>query len=58
MLFRSDVAHNEISLIQTPAGNFTPFKGLSKMHDLHIGYNNLSLIRKDDFEGLDNLKVL
>ena len=57
-LFCSDVAHNEISLVETSGGNRRPFRGLSKMHDLHMNHNNISEIREDDFEGLHGLEVL
>lgn len=42
----------------TLSDDYTPFKGLQKLHDLHLGHNNISFILAEAFEDLQNLKVL
>ena len=67
-LFCRDLTRNQITSLlgAHPNGNTskntstssTAFRGLSKLHDLHLGYNNISAIGVDIFKHLVNLKVL
>ena len=54
----SDLSHNEIKGLNDPMGNNQPFKNLEKLHDLHLGFNHITAIENQDFNGLSQLKVL
>ena len=55
----NDFSHNSISRISS--SNSTrrhPLSGLPRLHDVLLSHNNITDVKKDDFDGLDNLQIL
>ena len=49
---------NETVIVDGFEGLTSPFVGLTKLHDLHLSYNNISAIGAATFAHVENLKVL
>ena len=54
----SRIDENSNGSIILEASPPTPFEGLEKLHDLHLGHNNITMIGDATFAYLNNLKVL
>ncbi len=57
-LYFRDLARNNIGDLNGFEDEKGPFETLSKLHDLLLSHNNISVVDKVAFQGLKSLQVL